>query len=75
MLSVPAELRSPLRTWATPLTTVKSIQNHLSDLHTLEFLLQDERNEILGGGQYYEYELDLEAEIVLDVRADIVGAQ
>lgn len=55
---------------ATPLTTLKSIQDHLSDLHMLGFLVRHEHNEGRGGGQYYEYELDLEPGIVLDVRSD-----
>lgn len=54
-----------------PLTTLKSIQDHLSDLHMLGFLQRFERNEGLNGGQYYEYELDLDAEIVIETRKTI----
>ena len=54
-----------------PLTTLKSIQDHLSDLHMLGFLQRFERNEGLSGGQYYEYELDLNAEIVIETRKTI----
>ncbi len=57
---------------ATPLTTLKSIQDHLSDLHMLGFLVRHERNKGLSGGQYYEYELDLDPMIVLETREEIV---
>ncbi|MCL9813487.1 orc1/cdc6 family replication initiation protein [Natranaeroarchaeum aerophilus] len=58
-----------------PLTTLKSIQDHLSDLHMLGFLQRFERNEGLSGGQYYEYELDLNAEIVIETRKTIEGTR
>jgi len=54
-----------------PLTTLKSIQSHLSDLTMLGFLKRTERNEGLSGGYYYEYELDLDADIVLETREKI----
>ncbi|WP_256545684.1 orc1/cdc6 family replication initiation protein [Halobellus inordinatus] len=54
-----------------PLTTLKSIQNHLSDLHMLGFLQRIGRNHGESGGRYYEYSLDLDPQIVLDVRRDI----
>jgi len=54
----------------TPLSTLKSVQDHLSDLHMLGFLVRHERNEGRSGGMYYEYELDLEPSIVLDVRRE-----
>jgi len=58
--------------WASePLTTLKSIQDHLSDLHMLGFLTRQERNQGLSGGQYYEYELDLDPEIVIKTRERI----
>ncbi|GGL56115.1 orc1/cdc6 family replication initiation protein [Halocalculus aciditolerans] len=53
-----------------PLTTLKSIQNHLSDLSMLGFLVKTERNDGRAGGIYFEYELSLEPDIVFDVRAD-----
>lgn len=60
--------------WATdPLTTLKSIQDHLSDLHMLGFLQRHERNKGLSGGQYFEYELDLDPAIVIDTRKNIEG--
>jgi archaeal cell division control protein 6 len=60
--------------WAAdPLTTLKSIQDHLSDLHMLGFLRRHERNQGLSGGQYYEYELDLDPAIVLETRQEIEG--
>jgi len=54
-----------------PLTTLKSIQNHLSDLHMLGFLRRIDRNRGESGGRYYEYSLDLDPEIVLDIRSEI----
>jgi Cdc6-like AAA superfamily ATPase len=55
----------------SPLSTLKSIQDHLSDLHMLGFLRRHEQNEGLSGGQYYEYELDFDPEIVLETRMEI----
>ncbi|NKE36529.1 AAA family ATPase [Natronococcus sp. JC468] len=55
----------------SPLTTLKSIQDHLSDLYMLGFLVRHERNKGLSGGQYYEYELDLDPMIVLETRETI----
>ena len=54
-----------------PLTTLKSIQNHLSDLHMLGFLHRTDRNRGESGGRYYEYGLDLDSDIVLDIRGEI----
>ena len=54
-----------------PLTTLKSIQNHLSDLHMLGFLRRTDRNRGESGGRYYEYSLDLDPEMVLDIRGEI----
>jgi archaeal cell division control protein 6 len=56
---------------ASPLTTLKSIQDHLSDLYMLGFLVRHERNKGRGGGQYFEYELDLDPMIVLESREEI----
>lgn len=56
-----------------PLTTLKSIQDHLSELHMLGFLTRYERNEGRSGGVYHEYELDLDAETVIEVRKQIEG--
>lgn len=53
---------------ASPLSTLKSIQDHLSDLHMLGFLRRHGQNKRLSGGQYYEYELDLDPEIILQTR-------
>lgn len=52
-----------------PLTTLKSVQNHLSDLSML--VSRFERNEGRSGGVYHEYELNLDAEAVFDVREEI----
>ena len=56
---------------STPLTTLKSIQDHLSQLHTLGFLVRYEHNQGRSGGIYYEYELDLDPEIILETRVEI----
>lgn len=56
-----------------PLTTLKSVQDHLSDLHMLGFLIRHKRNRGRSGGQYYEYELDLDPTIVLETRAALSG--
>ncbi len=53
------------------LTTLKSVQDNLSDLHMLGFTKRYERNKGLSGGQYYEYELDLDADLVLETREKI----
>jgi predicted transcriptional regulator len=50
---------------------LKSIQDHLSDLHMLGFLQRHEQDRGLSGGQYYEYELDLDPTIVLETRTEI----
>ncbi|MDZ5810514.1 orc1/cdc6 family replication initiation protein [Halorubrum sp. AD140] len=76
---VPARSKEIQRTYeqvaeshaASPLSTLKSIQDHLSDRHMLGFLRPHEQNNGLSGGQYYEYALDLDPEIVLEVRAEI----
>ena len=54
-----------------PLTPLKSIQNHLSYLHMPGFLHQTNRNRGESGGRYYEYSLDLDPEIVLDISGEI----
>lgn len=47
-----------------PLSTLKSVQNHLSDLTMLGFLTQNQVNEGRGGGVYHEYELDMTPDVV-----------
>jgi orc1/cdc6 family replication initiation protein len=54
-----------------PLTTLKSIQDHLSELHMLGFLSRRDNNQGVSGGQYYEYELDMEPEIIISTRTEI----
>lgn len=56
---------------ASPLTTLKSVQDHLSDLHMLGFLIRHEQNQGRSGGQYYEYELDLDPNIIVQTRKRI----
>lgn len=59
----------------TPLTTLKSIQDHLSDLHMLGFLIRHEQNHGVSGGKYYEYELDIDSTLVIEARKDIEHPQ
>ncbi|WP_348611701.1 orc1/cdc6 family replication initiation protein [Halobaculum rarum] len=54
-----------------PLTTLKSVQNHLADLTMLGFLERSERNDGRAGGAHYRYELTLDPEIVLETREAI----
>lgn len=54
-----------------PLTTLKSIQNHLSDLTMLGFLERSEQNRGRAGGAHYQYELTLDPEVVLETRESI----
>lgn len=56
---------------AEPLQTLKSMQDYLSDLHMLGFLERKERNQGLNGGQYFEYELDMDPGIVVETRQEI----
>jgi len=60
---------------ADPLTSLKSVQNHLSDLHMLGFLQREDQNHGEGGGRYYEYEMDLDPEVVLEAREEIEEAE
>jgi len=57
-----------------PLTTLKSIQNHLSDLTMLGFLDRTEQNDGRAGGARYQYELALDPHIVLEMRDAIESA-
>jgi Cdc6-like AAA superfamily ATPase len=60
------------RNWGhDPLTTLKSIQNHLADLTMLGFLERTEQNEGRAGGVHYRYELALDPEIILETRESI----
>lgn len=54
-----------------PLTTLKSIQNHLADLTMLGFLERTEQNDGRAGGVHYQYELTLDSAIVLETRHSI----
>lgn len=54
-----------------PLTTLKRIQNHLSDLHLLGFLRRTGPNRGESGGRYDEYSLGCDPEIVLDISGEI----
>ncbi|SEP32353.1 orc1/cdc6 family replication initiation protein [Halogranum amylolyticum] len=50
-----------------PLTTLKSIQNHLNELQMLGFLHRTKKNEGLNGGVYAEYECTVDPEQLLDL--------
>ena len=54
-----------------PLTTLKSVQNHLADLTMLGFLDRTEQNEGRAGGVHFKYELMFDPEIVLETRQSI----
>lgn len=54
-----------------PLTTLKSIQNHLADLTMLGFLERTEHNKGRAGGAHYQYELALDPTVVLETRDSI----
>jgi len=47
------------------------MHDHLADLAMLGILDQRAKNEGRAGGQYYEYELDLDPKIVLETRRKI----
>ena len=57
-----------------PLTTLKSIQNHLADLTMLGFLERTEHNQGRAGGAHYQYELALDPTVVLETR-DAIEAE
>ncbi|MYL15323.1 orc1/cdc6 family replication initiation protein [Halorubrum xinjiangense] len=60
------------RNWGhDPLTTLKSIQNHLADLTMLGFIERTEQNEGRAGGVHYRYELTLDPDIILETRESI----
>ena len=60
------------RSWDhDPLTTLKSVQNHLADLTMLGFLERTEQNEGRAGGAHYQYELALDPDLVLETRESI----
>lgn len=54
-----------------PLSTLKSVQNHLSDLKMLGFLAREEHNDGLSGGSYFTYSLLLDPDEVLEVRDEL----
>jgi orc1/cdc6 family replication initiation protein len=60
---------------AASLTTLKSIQDYLSELQMLGFLIRHERNRGRSGGQFYEYELDLDSDIIFETREEISQQQ
>lgn len=48
----------------------RSVHDHLNDLSMLGFLRQHDRNYGRGGGQFFEYELDVDAAMVREAIAD-----
>ena len=57
------------RKWGhDPLTTLKSIQNHLADLTMLVFLDRSAQNEGRAGSVHYRYELTGAPRLVFDDR-------
>ncbi|MCF2241038.1 cell division control protein Cdc6, partial [Halobacterium salinarum] len=48
----------------------RSVHDHLNDLSMLGFLRQHDRNYGRGGGQFFEYELDVDATMVQEAIAD-----
>ncbi|MFC6836096.1 orc1/cdc6 family replication initiation protein [Halomarina ordinaria] len=61
------------RNWdRPPLTTLRSVQSHLGDLHMLGFLARYERNDGRDGGAYFEYDLnDIHPDAVVETREAI----
>lgn len=55
----------------SPLTTRKSVLNHLSDLQMLGFLAKEPLNEGLSGGRTYVWSVNLDPETVIEVRESI----
>ncbi|MFC7199724.1 hypothetical protein [Halospeciosus flavus] len=58
-----------------PLTSLKSVQNHLDDLQMLGFLIRSDENHGREGGRSYRWEVDMNLETVIDVREDIEGQE
>ncbi|MFC7192800.1 orc1/cdc6 family replication initiation protein [Halocatena marina] len=62
--------------WGTdPLSSLRSVQDHLSELEMLGFLSRTERNDGRAGGAYYEYELAMDADAVFTAREEIAAEQ
>ncbi|MFC7131442.1 AAA family ATPase [Haloferax chudinovii] len=53
------------------LTSLKSIQNHLDDLHMLGFLIRTDENKGQTGGRSYRWEVDMNLETVIEAREEI----
>lgn len=54
-----------------PLSSLKSVQNHLADLNMLGFLQREECNDGRSGGVYFEYDLALTPDAVINAREEI----
>ncbi|GGL41704.1 hypothetical protein GCM10009037_26650 [Halarchaeum grantii] len=55
----------------SPLTTRKSVLNHLSDLQMIGFLTKEPLNEGLSRGRTYVWSVNLDPETVIEVRESI----
>ena len=53
------------------LTSLKSIQNHLDDLHMLGFLIRSDENKGQQGGRSYRWEVDMTVETLIEAREEI----
>jgi cell division control protein 6 len=53
------------------LTSLKSIQNHLDDLHMLGFLIRTDENKGQTGGRSYRWEVDMNLKTVIEAREEI----
>lgn len=58
-----------------PLTSLKSVQNHLDDLHMLGFLIRADENRGKDGGRSYRWEVDMDLDTVIEVREEIEGVE
>jgi len=61
--------RSPNHTLWIHLRPLRASRT-ISDLHMLGFLQRRDRNHGEGGGRYYEYQLDLDPQIVVEIRQE-----
>ncbi len=69
---IQAAYRDVAKMWGyDPLSTLKSVQDHLADLHMLGFLRRTDHNYGLRGGQYYDYELDIDPSVIIETREEI----
>jgi Cdc6-like AAA superfamily ATPase len=58
-----------------PLATFKRIRNQRSGLRMLGVLRWRDRNRDEGGGRHYEYRLDPDPQIVIEIRQEAASAR